>query len=109
MGIPSKKQNKTTSANRVKQAIQATETEEVKQVSGIEAVQVQTLPKKLGRPALKADRNAKITFYLSQETSNRFNLALPQEQIKRITKGEKVDKSLILEEALLEWLQENKY
>ncbi len=65
--------------------------------------------KKLGRNPLAGDRSSKITFYLSPETAERFDIAFLQEQLRLKKSGQKVDKSLIIETALKEWMERNGY
>ena len=65
--------------------------------------------KKPGRPSTIPNRTAKMHFYLSKETFDRFNLAFLEEQIKQTKKGSKIDKSYIVELALREWMDKNKY
>ena len=45
---------------------------------------------RLGRPPLAGDRTAKITFFMSQETKDRFEMAFLKEQLKRLEKQEKI-------------------
>lgn len=65
--------------------------------------------KKIGRPALAGERTARITFYLSEETLTRFELGFLQEKYKQAKKGKKIDKSLIIENILKEWLDTQNY
>ena len=64
---------------------------------------------RLGRPPLAGDRTAKITFFMSQETKDRFEMAFLKEQLKRLEKQEKIDKSLLIEEAIKVFLDKNGY
>jgi hypothetical protein len=65
--------------------------------------------KKAGRPRLAGDRSARITFFITQETYDRFHLAAPQEQYKCNKAGQKIDKSLMIEEAIKAWLDNKGY
>lgn len=65
--------------------------------------------KRVGRPPLKEDRSARMSFYLAPETLERFDLAFMQEQYKQATKGKRIDKSLLLESIIKEWLVKNEY
>jgi len=69
----------------------------------------ETEKSRLGRPPLAGDRNAKITFFMSQETKERFEMAFLKEQLKRLEKQEKIDKSLLIEEAIKVFLDKNGY
>ena len=100
--------------NRIKKAIEMAGGEKPKESAGLEnkteSPKAELKNKKrIGRPPLAGDRSNKITFFTTKETHNRFNLAFPQEQYKRAKRGEKVDKSLILEESLRSWLDQNGY
>jgi hypothetical protein len=65
--------------------------------------------KKIGRKPLAGKRSSKITFYVSEDTDKRLNLALFKEQIRLALKNAKTDKSLIIETALKEWMDKNGY
>jgi hypothetical protein len=116
MSIP-KKRKPLLDKNKIHQAIKMADDkpDDKKSKKAVEEkkVQEQKIPeknkKKVGRPRLAGDRSAKITFFLAQETFERFNLAFPQEQFKRAKNGEKIDKSLIIEDAIKVWLSENGY
>ncbi len=62
-----------------------------------------------GRPSPIADRTGRFSLYLSQTTMDRFTMAFPQEQIKQRALGEKVDKSMVIETAILEWMERKGY
>lgn len=65
--------------------------------------------RKIGRPALKAGRSERITVFLTPETRHRLRRALLQEQLSREANNDKVDQSLIVEEALEHWLKQHQY
>ena len=62
--------------------------------------------KKLGRKPLAGNRPKRITAYLTEETFKRFNLGYMKTQIAATEAGEdiRIDKSLIIEDALKTWL-----
>ena len=66
-------------------------------------------PKKTGRPSPRSGNTERFTLLISEETSERLTMAFATEQIRRRKKGEKVDKSLLIEEMIVEWLQKNKF
>lgn len=72
------------------------------------AAKVQKL-KTAGRPSAVPNRTARYHFVLSEETLNRLNIAFPQELIKRKKDGVLIDKSLLIEAALIDWLIKNGY
>lgn len=59
-----------------------------------------------GRPSPRSGNIVRQTLLLSEETAERLTLALAAEQVKRRRTGEKVDKSLFIEEMILKWLDE---
>jgi len=59
-----------------------------------------------GRPSPRSGNVARMTLLLSEDTAERLTMALATEQVKRRKAGEKVDKSLLIEEAILAWLDE---
>ncbi len=65
--------------------------------------------KKVGRPKTVEEGREPVYIYLTRKTSERFTLAFAHEQIKRKGKGGKIDRSLVVEEALTAWLDKNKY
>jgi len=106
MAIPKKTKSKPLSnkTDKVKQAVQmASKSNAQKEDLKIKPV------KKLGRRPLAGVRSAKITFFMTQETKDRFDISFLQEQIKRHKVGEKIDKSLLIEEALKSFLNNNGY
>jgi len=66
-------------------------------------------PKKTGRPSPRSGNTERFTLLLSEETSERLTMAFATEQIKRRKKGEKIDKSLLIEEMIVAWLNKNKF
>lgn len=65
--------------------------------------------KSAGRPSAAPNRTARYHFVLSEETLNRLNIAYPQELIKKKREGVSTDKSLLIESALIGWLDKNGY
>lgn len=59
-----------------------------------------------GRPSPRSGNVARMTLLLSEDTAERLTMALATEQVKRRKAGEKVDKSLLIEEAILAWLDD---
>jgi len=68
-----------------------------------------TPTKKVGRPEIAGKRSGRITFYLAQETLQRFDIGFLQEKIKQAKKGKKIDKSLVLGNLLKDWLDKKGY
>lgn len=64
--------------------------------------------KKVGRKALVPNRTERITFYLKPKTSERLNIALFQEQLRQVGQKRSIDKSLLIENAIIEWLNKKK-
>lgn len=62
--------------------------------------------KKTGRPSPRSGNVVRQTLLLSEETAERLTMAFAAEQIKRRKAGEKVDKSLLIEEMIVKWLNE---
>jgi len=62
--------------------------------------------KKGGRPSPRSGNVERMTLLLNEATAERLTMALATEQVKRRKKGEKVDKSLLIEEAIVAWLEE---
>ena len=60
-----------------------------------------------GRPSPRSGNVARMTLLLNEDTSERLTMALAAEQVKRRKEGEKVDKSFLIEEAILDWLRKN--
>ena len=63
-----------------------------------------------GRPSPRDGKGVKSSFILTSATRDRFDIAVANEKIKRrANDGGKVDISLILEEALIEWMERYGY
>ncbi len=62
-----------------------------------------------GRPKLRGNNITKHTVLLNEETSNRFEGAFIKERSQFRRKGKKLDRSLLYEIILNEWLQEKGY
>ena len=109
MGLPKIKQ-KNQQRYKLCKINTATESEKKTPTMKIAPEQQTKQIKRIGRKPLFGNRSAKITFYLTQETSERFNIAYLKEQLKKTNNGQKrIDKSLILETALKFWLDQNGY
>ena len=87
--------------------------EAVQKAAGMDAAQLgPTVPapsaagKRAGRPSPRSGNIVRQTLLLSEETAERLTMALAAEQVKRRKAGEKVDKSLLIEEMILKWLDE---
>lgn len=65
--------------------------------------------KTAGRPSAAPNRTARYHFVLSEETLDRLNMAFPRELIKRKRDSVLIDKSLLIETALVDWLNRNGY
>lgn len=65
--------------------------------------------KRVGRPPVKEGRTARLNTFLTEETKNRLMRATFKEKLSRMDKGEEVDQSLIVEEALESWLDQHNY
>ncbi len=109
MGLPIKKKTKNID-KKIDKALEMaganenqTPTQTTKQSRGGES------KKKPGKPPLAGERNARLACYLTDETASRFDLAYLSERLKRAKKQEKIDKSLLVEIVLKEWLDKNKY
>ena len=103
MGLP-KKKKPITNLDKISRSL--------KQAGFNGPVETETKPeekKRVGRKPLAGDRSSKITFYVSKETAERYDLAFMQEQLKQAQKGIKIDKSLLIENVLKDWLKKNKY
>ncbi|PXF56202.1 MAG: hypothetical protein C4B58_14370 [Deltaproteobacteria bacterium] len=68
------------------------------------ARKVKKAAKKTGRPSPRSGNVVRQTLLLSEETAERLTIAFAAEQIKRRKVGEKVDKSLLIEEMIVKWL-----
>ncbi|SHO44792.1 hypothetical protein [Desulfopila aestuarii] len=60
-----------------------------------------------GRPSPRSGNVVRQTLLLSEETAERLTMAYAGEQIKRRKTGEKLDKSLFIEEMIIAWLEQN--
>jgi len=60
-----------------------------------------------GRPSPRSGNVVRQTLLLSEETAERLTMAFAGEQIRRRKIGEKVDKSLFIEEMIIAWLDRN--
>jgi len=60
-----------------------------------------------GRPSPRSGNVVRQTLLLSEETAERLTMAYAGEQIKRRKAGEKLDKSLFIEEMIIAWLTKN--
>lgn len=67
----------------------------------------QPAPAKGGRPSPRSGNVVRQTLLLSEETAERLTMAYAGEQIKRRKTGEKLDKSLFIEEMIIAWLKKN--
>lgn len=66
-------------------------------------------PSKGGRPSPRKGNSVRLTLLLSEETEERLALAYASERIKRRKLGEKLDKSLFIEEMIVAWLGDKDY
>lgn len=64
-------------------------------------------PNKGGRPSPREGSTVRQTLLLSEQTASRLTMAYAQEQNKRRKTGEKLDKSLFIEEMINIWLDDN--
>ena len=87
--------------------------EAVQKAAGVDAAQPKatasdspTVGKRAGRPSPRSGNIVRQTLLLSEETAERLTMALATEQVKRRKAGEKVDKSSLIEEMILKWLDE---
>ena len=60
-----------------------------------------------GRPSPRTGNIVRQTLLLSEETAERLTMAYAGEQIRRRKAGEKLDKSLFIEEMIVAWLDNN--
>ncbi len=112
MSIPKKTKSKPLAdkTHKIKEAIKtATKGSEKKSTPKKTEKKQTEKRKKMGRPPLAGDRSARMTFFMSQNTKDRFDMAFLQEQLKRRKAGEKIDKSLLVEEAIKVFLDNNSY
>ncbi|MBB5349575.1 hypothetical protein JWG42_14315 [Desulfoprunum benzoelyticum] len=63
-------------------------------------------PNKGGRPTPRTGNVVRTNIILNEETAERLTLALAAEQVKRRRMGQKLDKSQLIEELILRWLDE---
>lgn len=68
-----------------------------------------TSARRPGRPALKEGRTERVTAWMTPKTRKRLKSALFGEQAKRQETSGNVDQSLLIEEAIEEWLDKNNY
>jgi hypothetical protein len=86
--------------------------EAVQKAAGVDQPQFAAPPpsaasgKKAGRPSPRSGTIVRQTLLLSEETAERLTMALAEEQVKRRKTGGKVDKSQLIEEMILKWLDE---
>lgn len=66
-------------------------------------------PNKGGRPSPRNGNSVRQTLLLSEQTAERLTMAYAGEQIKRRKRGQKLDKSLFIEEMVIAWLDRNNY
>ncbi len=59
-----------------------------------------------GRPSPRSGNVERFTLLLSEKTAERLTLAFAAEQVKRKKNGEKIDRSLLIEEMIINWLDE---
>lgn len=69
-----------------------------------EPIQIQK--NKGGRPSPRDGNAVRQTLLLSEDTAERLTMAYAKEQIVRRKAGEKLDKSLLIEEMIVRWLDE---
>lgn len=65
--------------------------------------------RQIGRPSPRTGNTIRQTLLLSEEVAKRFTLAFEAEQVKRRIIGEKIDKSSLIEEIIVMWLEINSY
>jgi hypothetical protein len=74
------------------------------------STQVEAKPKAtVGRPPLKPGRTERITVWFTPEIKKRLKRALLQEKLRRDENDQDIDQSLLVEEALENWLKTHKY
>lgn len=69
----------------------------------------QATPNRGGRPSPRNGNSVRQTLLLSEHTAERLTMAYAGEQIKRRKLGQKLDKSLFIEEMVIAWLDQNNY
>ncbi len=65
--------------------------------------------KKAGRPSPRSGNVERMTLLLNEQTAERLTMALAAEQVRRRKKGDKVDKSSLVEEMIVQWLDKKKF
>ncbi len=80
--------------------------EAVHKAAGVNPAQPAVPNKKTGRPSPRSGNIVRQTLLLSEETAERLTIALAEEQVRRRKTGGKVDKSLLIEEMIMRWLNE---
>ena len=107
MALPQKKLNKLINEQTVEKALEAASKKESAPIELKKDFQQKSEPKKkkVGRPSATDKPRKAVSFYFTQETINRLSLAFAHEKIKRSN----IDKSYLIEESLIEWLDSNKY
>jgi len=63
----------------------------------------------VGRPTPRVGVTVRQTLLLREEVAGRLTMAFAREQVKRRKVGEKMDKSSLIEEMIVAWLDNNKY
>lgn len=112
MGIPKKTKSKPLAdkTQEIKAAIEtATKGSKKNSTSNKTEKKQAVKTKKIGRPPLAGNRSTRITTFMSKETKDRFEIAFLHEQLKRRKSGGKIDKSLLVEEAIKTFLDNNDY
>ena len=61
---------------------------------------------KAGRPSPRSGKVERMTLLLNENTAERLTIACATEQVRRRKLGDKVDKSLRIEEAIVKWLDD---
>lgn len=62
-----------------------------------------------GRPSPRSGNTIRQTLLLSESVGERLTMAYAAEQIKRRKEGRKLDKSMFIEEMIIDWLNNNDY
>ena len=60
-----------------------------------------------GRPSPRKGKTVRQTLLLSEETAERLTMAYAAEQVSRRKNGEKLDRSLFIEEMICSWLDQH--
>lgn len=103
MALPQKKKKISTN---ISEAVQKAAGVESPPLTVVQITPTPAVSKKTGRPSPRSGNIVRQTLLLSEETAERLTMALAAEQIKRRKTGEKVDKSFLIEEMILKWLDE---